>query len=114
MAWSYAGKEVYRTTGENPSLEHRTPLAWRMHTHNHEETNMTIAKIIRAWEDPEYRRSLSAEERATLPENPVGQLELTEDELTEVMGAVSGASTGCNTRTCTRGNSANPCRGCQR
>jgi mersacidin/lichenicidin family type 2 lantibiotic len=74
---------------------------------------MTIANIIRAWEDPYYRKSLSAAERATLPENPAGQLELTEDELTEVMGAAqSGNSVGCNTRNCTRGNSANPCRAC--
>ena len=76
---------------------------------------MSIAKIIRAWEDPEYRKSLSEEERAMLPENPVGQIELTEDELTEVMGAAqSGNSFGCNTKTCvtTRGNSRNPCRTC--
>jgi mersacidin/lichenicidin family type 2 lantibiotic len=67
---------------------------------------MTIANIIRAWEDPEYRKSLRAEE---LPENPVGQIELAEDELTEVMGAQgqSGASFTCNTKKCmtTRGQS---------
>ena len=67
---------------------------------------MTIANIIRAWEDPEYRKSLSADE---LPESPVGQIELTESDLTEVMGAAkgeqSGNSIGCNTKTCvtTRG-----------
>jgi len=75
---------------------------------------MHITDIIRAWQDREYRESLSDEERAKLPENPVGQIELTEDELTEVMGAAqSGGSVGCNTKTCTRGNSGNPCRGCQ-
>lgn len=75
---------------------------------------MNITDIIRAWQDREYRESLSDEERAKLPENPVGQIELTEDELTEVMGAAqSGASVGCNTKSCTRGNSGNPCRGCQ-
>jgi mersacidin/lichenicidin family type 2 lantibiotic len=75
---------------------------------------MHITDIIRAWQDREYRESLSDEERAKLPENPVGQIELTEDELTEVMGAAqSGASVGCNTKSCTRGNSGNPCRGCQ-
>ncbi len=76
---------------------------------------MSIDKIIRAWEDPEYRKSLSEEERAQLPASPVGQIELTEDELREVMGAAqSGASVGCNTKTCvsTRGNSGNPCRTC--
>ncbi len=28
--------------------------------------------IIRAWKDPQYRASLSTEERAALPESPVG------------------------------------------
>ena len=76
---------------------------------------MNITKIIRAWQDPEYRKSLSPEEQALLPENPVGQIELSEAELTEVMGAVqSGNSVGCNTKTCvtTRGNSRNPCTSC--
>ena len=77
--------------------------------------HMNIANIIRAWEDPEYRKSLSEEERAKLPENPVGQIELTEDELSEVMGAAqSGNSVGCNTKTCvtSRGNSVQPCNPC--
>jgi mersacidin/lichenicidin family type 2 lantibiotic len=47
---------------------------------------MSIMDIIRAWEDPEYRNSLSAEARAALPANPVGEIELTEVELTWVMG----------------------------
>ena len=76
---------------------------------------MSIEDVVRAWEDPEYRKSLSDEERAMLPANPVGEIELTEDELTEVMGAAqSGASVGCNTKTCvtSRGNSRNPCHPC--
>ena len=36
---------------------------------------MSINKIVRSWEDPEYRHSLSAEERAALPENPAGGIE---------------------------------------
>jgi mersacidin/lichenicidin family type 2 lantibiotic len=50
---------------------------------------MTINNIIRAWEDPEYRKSLSDEERALLPEDPVGQMELTEDELAQIKGAAN-------------------------
>ena len=76
---------------------------------------MSINDVIRAWEDAEYRNSLSNDERAVLPDSPVGAIELTEDELTEVMGAAqSGASVGCNTKTCvtSRGNSANPCNPC--
>lgn len=46
--------------------------------------------------------------------DPTGGIELTDAELDQVMGgAQSGASTGCNTKTCTRGNSSNPCRTCQ-
>jgi mersacidin/lichenicidin family type 2 lantibiotic len=76
---------------------------------------MTVDSIIRAWEDPEYRRSLSAADRAELPESPAGAIELTDLELNEVLGsAQSGGSVGCNTKTCvtTRGNSANPCTSC--
>jgi mersacidin/lichenicidin family type 2 lantibiotic len=75
---------------------------------------MSIEKIIRAWEDPEYRSSLSAEDLAGLPDNPAGAIELTDAELGAVLGAdQSGNSVGCNSKKCTRGNSANPCRGCQ-
>jgi len=76
---------------------------------------MSIDKIIRAWENPEYRDSLSARERAALPENPAGAIELTDAELSQVLGAAqSGNSVGCNTKTCvtTRGNSRNPCDNC--
>ena len=76
---------------------------------------MNFDRIIRAWEDPEYRSSLSAEERAALPEHPAGAIELTDAELGAVLGAAqSGNSVGCNTKTCvtTRGNSANPCSNC--
>ena len=76
---------------------------------------MGIDKIIRAWEDPEYRNSLSAGELAALPESPVGAIELTDAELGQVLGAAqSGNSVGCNTKTCvsTRGNSVNPCQNC--
>ncbi|MGX1272349.1 mersacidin/lichenicidin family type 2 lantibiotic [Streptomyces phaeoluteigriseus] len=76
---------------------------------------MSTRKTVRAWEDPEYRSSLSAAELADLPENPAGIIELTDAELGQVLGgAQSGASVGCNTKTCvtTRGNSNNPCRNC--
>lgn len=38
-------------------------------------------RIIRAWKDPEYRTALSEEDRAELPENPAGAIELTDEEL---------------------------------
>ena len=70
---------------------------------------MSNHKIIRAWEDPEFRASLSATD---LPGNPAGAIELTDAELGQVRGGdQSGASVGCNTKTCvtSRGNSRNPC-----
>ena len=42
-------------------------------------------EIIRAWKDSMYRASLSAEELAHLPENPVGHA-LSDDELQQVEG----------------------------
>ncbi len=48
-------------------------------------------------------------------DSPVGEIELTDAELGQVMGAAqSGNSVGCNTKTCvtTRGNSQNPCQNC--
>jgi mersacidin/lichenicidin family type 2 lantibiotic len=41
---------------------------------------MSEQNIIRAWKDEAYRQSLTEAERAALPENPVGRVDL--DELT--------------------------------
>src|SRR5690349_9502361 len=46
--------------------------------------------IIRAWKDAEYRRSLTADELAELPENPAGMVELTDEDL----GGISAAADG--------------------
>ncbi len=45
--------------------------------------------IIRAWKDPNYRASLSAEQRASLPESPAGAplTDMNESELEQVAGA---------------------------
>lgn len=42
--------------------------------------------IIRAWKDADYRNSLSAAERAALPVNPAGDMGLTEEDLSIVVG----------------------------
>ena len=42
---------------------------------------MAKIDIIRAWKDEEYRMSLAAGERAQLPANPAGIIELQEAEL---------------------------------
>ena len=48
---------------------------------------MNINNIIRAWKDEDYRLSLTAAERATLPENPAGIVELSDTQLESVNGA---------------------------
>ena len=42
--------------------------------------------IVRAWKDARYRQNLTAEQQAMLPENPVGELNLTDADLAEVHG----------------------------
>lgn len=45
--------------------------------------------FTRAWKDPEYRASLSAEQLAALPASPVGGVELTESELAVIDGGTA-------------------------
>jgi mersacidin/lichenicidin family type 2 lantibiotic len=42
---------------------------------------MSEIDVARAWRDPKYRRSLTEEQRAALPENPAGLVELSDDDL---------------------------------
>jgi mersacidin/lichenicidin family type 2 lantibiotic len=61
--------------------------------------------IIRAWKDPEYRASLTREQRAALPDNPSGAAlpELNEAELGRVQGGVIYPETRywhCSLREC--------------
>jgi mersacidin/lichenicidin family type 2 lantibiotic len=56
--------------------------------------------VIRFWKDPEFRASLTAEQRGSLPENPSGRpmTELGEGELGDIVGGRTLAevpSTGC-------------------
>jgi mersacidin/lichenicidin family type 2 lantibiotic len=61
--------------------------------------------IVRAWKDEEYRLSLTEQERALLPENPAGLIELDNDEMRAVLGgqATTTATTKlayCGTNRC--------------
>jgi mersacidin/lichenicidin family type 2 lantibiotic len=49
---------------------------------------MTV-DIVRAWKDPEYRKSLSPEELASLPPNPAVDPELTSKELEGAAGGMT-------------------------
>ena len=62
---------------------------------------MSKQNIIRAWKDENYRRSLSEAERAALPENPAGRVdldELTAAELAGIDGRLSSSRPGACTR----------------
>jgi len=50
--------------------------------------------LIRAWKDPHYRRSMSEQQRAQLPENPAGAYEVDRELLATVTGGKKGASEG--------------------
>lgn len=51
---------------------------------------MSEQDIIRAWKDEEYRNSLSEAQRAQLPDNPVGAVELPDSDLDSVSGGTLG------------------------
>ena len=55
---------------------------------------MSRKDIVRAWKDEEYRLSLSEAERALLPANPAGLIEMTDIELAGTSGGAAGTSCG--------------------
>ena len=48
---------------------------------------MSIKDIIRAWKDCSFRASLSDEQRALLPTNPIGEV-LSEEQLQAITGGM--------------------------
>ena len=54
---------------------------------------MSKIDVIRAWKDPKYRATLTAEELASLPENPAGLVELSDLDLDMAGGAKNVAAT---------------------
>ena len=60
------------------------------------ETLINIQDIIRAWKDSSYRDSLTNEQRALLPSNPIGEV-LSQDDLLSIYGGVSPEETSCET-----------------
>ena len=49
-------------------------------------------KILEAWRNEEYYLSLSAEERAQIPEHPSGLLDIEDDVLKEITGGCGNKS----------------------
>ncbi len=58
---------------------------------------MSKFDIVRAWKDQEYYNSLAAKEQALVPENPAGVIDLSEDDLSGIVGAGTDPqfSAGC-------------------
>ena len=48
--------------------------------------NLNVQDIIRAWKDKQFRDSLSEEQRAQLPANPAGLVEIDDEQLVQVAG----------------------------
>jgi len=57
-----------------------------------EINTMSKLDVVRAWRDAEYRASLAESQRALLPDNPAGALNLSDLDLESVAGGT--ASTG--------------------
>jgi len=64
---------------------------------------MNKIDVIRAWKDEQYRMSLSEAERASLPQNPAGVVELSDADLEGVAGGYSTSvfNTSCCSTTAT-------------
>jgi len=58
---------------------------------------MSKLDIVRAWKDEEYCESLSDTQRASLPQNPAGVIELKDEDLLQAEGGTTFSITlGCN------------------
>ena len=47
---------------------------------------MSSHQIVRAWKDPGWRNALSTAERAALPANPAGSIEISDEDLGRIAG----------------------------
>jgi mersacidin/lichenicidin family type 2 lantibiotic len=59
---------------------------------------MNDPKTIQAWKDADFWAQMSNEERALIPANPAGLVELTDEALEEIVGGDSCGCWSCNTR----------------
>ena len=48
--------------------------------------SLSVNEIIRAWKDKNFRDSLNEEQRAQLPANPAGLVEINDEQLVQVTG----------------------------
>jgi mersacidin/lichenicidin family type 2 lantibiotic len=71
---------------------------------------MAKVNIIRAWKDAEYFASLTDAEKALVPENPAGEVDLAMD-LGGVVGGRSGSASSRLAASCT--NKTSTCCNCK-
>ena len=50
------------------------------------KNQLTVSEIIRAWKDKQFHDSLNEEQRAQLPANPAGLVEIDDEQLVQVAG----------------------------
>jgi len=55
-----------------------------------------MVDVIRAWKDEKYYRSLTAEQRQSLPEKPAGLIELADSDIRQVFGGSGSTNTDCS------------------
>lgn len=72
---------------------------------------MKKSQIIRAWRNSEYYASLSAEQRAQVPANPAGVMDIDDAALNSVAGGC-GAYKDCSGSNDTTPGSTALCSGC--
>ncbi len=58
---------------------------------------LTREQLLRAWKDPAYRATLSAEEMAQLREIPTSLAELSDEELEMIAGGSDKCDSTCST-----------------
>ncbi len=69
--------------------------------------SLSSEQIVRAWEDPEYRNSLTESQWNMLPENPAGKI-----ERSEFSGGLLASGNNCSGNNCSGNNcSGNNCSG---
>jgi mersacidin/lichenicidin family type 2 lantibiotic len=72
---------------------------------------MSNVDVIRAWKEANYRKGLSREELASLPQNPAGLIDLSDTELEGVTGGLAAGTEYVLTLGCCGGLTASTC-GC--
>ena len=70
-------------------------------------TKLTPEQVVKAWESPEYRRSLTESQWLQLPEHPAGEI-----ERSEFSGNLMASGNNCSGNNCSGNNcSGNNCSG---